>query len=109
MRNSKDVICIVLGENGDIATVVTIPHETTATITVGAIEPLPGVGKGVFTGIGGDVSRLVFESGKIKVTGLSDGLSLDPSGYIADLWHMTTKYGQPRISGFSAMISPPML
>lgn len=84
MRNSKDVICIVLGENGDIATVVTIPHETTATITVGAIEPLPGVGKGVFTGIGGNVSRLVFDSGKIKVTGLSDGLSLDPSGYIAD-------------------------
>ena len=83
-RNSNDVVCAGFDENGKIVTVSTIPHQTTATITVGAIVPLPDTGEGVWTGIDGAVCHLTLENGKIKVSRLSDALSFDSSNYIAD-------------------------
>lgn len=84
LRNSKDVVCVQFDDNGNIRDIATLPHQTTATITLGAIESLPGIDKGVLTGVAGNICLLTIEAGKINSKPLSPALSLDPSNYIAD-------------------------
>ncbi len=83
-RNNKEVVCIQFDDNGNIRNITTLPHQTTATITLGAIESLPGIDRGVLTGIAGEVCLLTIENDRIISKPLSPALSLDPSNYIAD-------------------------
>lgn len=83
IRTHTDIICISFDKQGDVASLTSIPHETTSVITTTPVKTLHGEA-GVFTGIGGYPSRLTLEGGKIKVQRLSEKLSVHPSAYIAD-------------------------
>lgn len=83
VRTNTDIICISFNSDGDVSGFTSIPHNTTSVVTTTPVKTLHGEA-GVLTGIGGYPSRLTLADGKIKVTHLSDKLSVHPSVYIAD-------------------------